>query len=102
MREESPELSNLPLFLGSYLVVDTAHIQSSSLLIQGHEIFVSGLFTLLQKVWDGEVWNLSFKSGSWNLNEAVLLCHVIAFLSFFPEYLRIVFNSNNNDNDSKS
>lgn len=55
MREEFPEYSSLPLFLSSYLVTDTVNVQSSSLLIQRHEVFVPGLFTLLQKVPDGEV-----------------------------------------------
>ena len=52
MKEESLELSDLLIFHGSYLVIGTANIQSLSILVQSHGVFVPGL---LQKVQDGEV-----------------------------------------------
>jgi len=55
MKEESLELSDLLIFHGPDLVIGTADIQSLSILVQSHGIFVPSLFTLLQKVQDGEV-----------------------------------------------
>lgn len=50
MRRESLEHSNLPLLSWILFVVDTVNVLSSNLLVQSHEVFVPGLFTLLQKV----------------------------------------------------
>ena len=55
MKEESLELPDLLIFHGSYLVIGTANIQPLSVLVQSDGVFVPGLFTLLQKVQDGEV-----------------------------------------------